>query len=107
GCPFEFVFVVSPWGRELGATLLPLKAAGEPIRLLEVGQRAGESAMIGAAASAVRGDVVVILPPYPRVDPAALPILVQRVREGVDLASACRSRPTAFLNRVQNRLFHA
>ena len=106
GEPFEFVFVVSPWARGMTGALRVLQAAGEPVRILEVGQRAGESAMLRAAAPQVRGDVVVTLPPYPRVDPSALPALVRAVRAGADLASARRSRPTAFLNRLQNRAFH-
>ncbi len=107
GIPFEFVFVVEPWAREMAEALRPLIEADEPIRVFEVGQRIGEAAMISAALPRTRGEVIVTLPAYPRIRPDGLVDLVQRVDEGADLASARRiASDRSLLNRLQNRLFH-
>jgi hypothetical protein len=105
--PFEFVFAVEPWARSFVEALDPLVQAGEPIRILEVGQTVGESALLDAAASICSSPIVATLPAYPRVQPGALEELVRKVEEGADLASAVRiSRGGSFVNRFQNRLFH-
>lgn len=105
--PFEFVFVVEPWARALTTGLEPLIESGEPIRVLEVGQTVGESALLDAAAATCANPIVVTLPAYPRVQPGALEELVLKVEEGADLASAVRaSRGSSLVNRLQNRLFH-
>jgi hypothetical protein len=108
GRPFEFVFAVEPWARSFAESLDPLIAAGEPIRVLEVGQTVGESALLDAAASVCTNAIVATLPAYPRVRPGALEELVGKVeKEGVDLASAVRvSKGASPLNRIQNRVFH-
>jgi hypothetical protein len=109
GMPYEFIYVVSPWGRGLTVPLRALIAEGAPIRLLEVGPRATESGMLIAGAARATGDILLTLPPYYRVRPEALGTLVERVRSGaVDMATGCRSRSgDAWLNRVQNKAFHA
>jgi hypothetical protein len=108
GRPFEFVFVVEPWAGTFAAALEPLIEAGEPIRILELGQTVGESTMLDAAASTCSNPVLATLPAYPRVQPGALEALVLEVEEGVDMASAVRTSPDASLvNRIQRRLFHA
>jgi hypothetical protein len=108
GLAYEFIFVVGPGGRSLTAPLRPLIEEGAPIRVLEVGPRAGESGMLVAAAARAKGEILVTLPPYFRVRPEAIAILVERVRSGaVDMATGCRSRQgDAWFNRFQNRVFH-
>lgn len=107
GIPFEFVFVVEPWAREMAEALRPLAEGDEPIRVLQVGQRIGEAAMISAALDRARGDVIVTLPAYPRIEPDGLVELVESVRRGTDLASARRvASSRSLLNRLQNRIFH-
>jgi hypothetical protein len=107
--PFEFIYVVSPWGLGMTAPLRPLIVEGAPIRVLEVGPRASESGMLMAAAAHARGDILLTLPPYYRVRPEAIAMLVERLLSGeVDMATGCRSRSgDAWLNRVQNKAFHA
>jgi dolichol-phosphate mannosyltransferase len=105
--PFEFVFVVEPWAHSYAEVLEPLVSAGEPIRVLEVGQTMGEAALLDAAASSCSSPIVVTLPAYPRVVPGALQRLIEEVEGGADLASAVRvSRDASLVNRIQNRLFH-
>ena len=108
GMPYEFVFVISPWGRELAARLRPLIAEGAPVRVVEVGLRASEAGMLVAGAARAKGEILVTLPPYYRVRPEAIVTLVQRVLSGdVDMATARRSRRgDAWFNRLQNRVFH-
>lgn len=107
--PFEFIFVITSWGRRLVAPLEELVAEGAPIRVLEVGPRAGESGMLVAAASRAEGDFLVTIPPYLRVAPESIAALVERITSGeVDMVTACRSREgDSWFNRLQSRTFHA
>ena len=105
--PFEFVFAVEPWAHGCAEVLEPLVAAGEPIRVLVVGQTVGEAALLDAAAATCSSPIIVTLPAYPRVQPGALEELIEEVEAGTDLASAVRvSRDASLVNRFQNRLFH-
>jgi hypothetical protein len=107
GYSFEFVFVTHPWARHLTARLAPLKAAGEPIRLIEVAQSAGETTLLKIGAANAKAPILVTLPAYLQTDPAVLPALVARVRAGADLAVAWRARRRdSLVNRAQNRLLH-
>lgn len=107
GEPFEFVFAVEPWAYAMSLPLLDLARAGEPIRVLEVGQSAGETALLRLAALDSRGSIVVTLPAYRRVEAAAIPDLIARVEQGADVAIARRwPRRDSWINRVQTRAFH-
>ncbi len=107
GEPFEFIVVAEPWAREHTATLASLVAEGHPIRVLEVSQPMGETALVRLAVSECRGSIVVTIPSYYRVDPRRLIELARRVEAGVDLAIARRwPRQDSLVNRLQNRVFH-
>jgi hypothetical protein len=107
GRPYEFVFAVEPWARSLAASLDPLVKSGEPIKIVELGQTVGESALLEASASVCAHPLLVTLPAYLRVLPGALEELVSRVEGGVDMASAVRiSLGGSAVNRLQNRLLH-
>jgi hypothetical protein len=104
---YEFVFVLSSWALFKAASLETLRSGGEPIRVLELGQGAGETAMLAAAVGQLRGDIIVTIPTYRFVKPEALGALVDAVRSGADLASARRRMERAsVINRLQNRAFH-
>lgn len=108
GRPFEFVFVVEPWARSMTESLAPLIEKGEPIRILEVGQTVGESALLAVASATCTSPFLITLPPYPRVEPGSFEILLREIERGADLASAVRiSDGASLVNRVQNRVFHA
>ncbi len=108
GRPFEFVFAVEPWKRHLLDVLRPLIERGEPIRVLQVGQGVGESALLDVAGSTCTSPILVTLPCYPRVKPGSLVELVATVESGADMASAARmSSKDSLWNRIQNRTFHA
>jgi hypothetical protein len=55
GLSFEFIFVSYPWYRHLTDALAPLRTAGEPLRVLEVGHALGETALLKAGAAEAAG----------------------------------------------------
>jgi hypothetical protein len=108
GWDFEFLFFLEPWAAPLREPLAALTAAGEPVRVLEVGRAIGEAGQLKLAGMKCRADIVVTLPAYHRVDAECLPVLIDRVSGSVQLAIARRwPRRDAWLNRLQNRVFHA
>jgi hypothetical protein len=108
GISFEVVFVSYPWHRSLTDALLPLRAEGEPIRVLEVGQALGETALLKAGAAEAAGRLIATVPAYPQADPSGLAELLRKVRNGADLAVAYRyPRRDSLINRLQNRALHA
>lgn len=103
----EFLFVTEPGNRELTAPLAALLERGEPVRVLEMGQALGETILLKLAVSHCRGEIVVTLPAYRRVEAEAVPALVAEIDAGADLAIAWRwPRRDAWINRMQNRLLH-
>ncbi|HET7600825.1 MAG TPA: hypothetical protein VFK09_11060 [Gemmatimonadales bacterium] len=107
GYSFEFLFMAHQWNRHLTKALDPLRARGEPVRLIEVGQAVGETTLLKLAAANCRSRVVLTLPAYRQTEPGVLPRLAARVQEGADLAVACRyPRNDSIVNRLQNRVLH-
>jgi hypothetical protein len=107
GRPYEFIFVTEPWGRSLASGLAALAASGEPVRVLLTGQTVGETAQIKLALKDCRGEIVVIHPAYPRIEPAGLSAIIARVEGGIDVVTARRwPRGDAWINRAQTWAFH-
>lgn len=107
GRPYEFIFALEPWYEDLAQALGELVEHGEPVRILRVAQVAGESALLRLGASHARGDVIVTLPAYYRVEAESLPSLLASVEADADMAVARRwPRIDSWINRLQNRLFH-
>jgi hypothetical protein len=107
GRPFEFIFISYPWFRHLTDPLGELAAQGEPIRLMEVMQAVGETALIKVGAAAARGTFLLTLPAYFQTEASALPGLLARVEQGADLAVAWRwPRRDSLVNRLQSRVLH-
>lgn len=107
GRSFEFIFITHPWFRGLTDPLGELAAQGEPIRLMEVMQGVGETALIKLAAANARGTLLVTLPAYLQTEASAIPGLLARVEAGADLAVAWRwPRRDSLVNRLQNRILH-
>jgi len=105
--PFEFVFVTEPWYRQLTEPLLKLADKGEPITVLTLGQVSGEAALVKLGHAHANGQIIVTLPAYYRIEPAALPDLIERLDGEVDLVLARRwPRRDSWINRLQNRAFH-
>jgi hypothetical protein len=73
-----------------------------------VGQVVGEATLLKLALAQCRGPIIVTLPAYRRVHASVLPQLIARVEAGADLAVARRwPRRDSWVNRLQNRVFHA
>lgn len=107
GRPFEFVFVTEPWFRDLTVPLVRLAEQGEPISVLTLGQASGEAALVKLGHAHARGEVIVTLPAYYRIEASALPTLIDRLAGEVDLVLARRwPRRDSWVNRLQNRAFH-
>jgi hypothetical protein len=107
GTRVEFLFLVEPWGYALAHPLFDLIEKGEPIRVLEVGQNATESAMLQSGAHHAVAPILLTLPAYHRVEAFALPMLVDAVSDGADVVVARRwPRRDSLFSRVQNRIFH-
>ncbi len=103
----EFLFMLPPESAARGEVLEPLRAGGEPIRILRLAQPAGTARLTKAGATNARFDRLLILPAYRRVLPEALAGLLARLDAGADAAFA--ARPIAaegFSRRVHRRLFH-
>ncbi|MGH7664466.1 MAG: hypothetical protein ACRENI_09270 [Gemmatimonadaceae bacterium] len=105
---FEFIFIAEPWLRDLTAPLRGLTLAGEPVRVLDAGVATGEGLLLRAASEFCRGEIIVTLPCYRRVQPAALVELIRQVQAGADLAIARRwPRRDPWINRLQARVLHS
>jgi hypothetical protein len=107
GRTVEFIFVAHRDQHRHVAPLTELAAAGEPVQVLEAAQNVGETTLLRAAAGHCRGDIVITLPPYRRVEAAALLPLLERVEAGTQLVVAARTaQDDALTNRIQRRLVH-
>jgi hypothetical protein len=110
GTPYdpEIVLVAEPWTAGLLERFRARRDRGERVRLLRAGQTVGETVLIRSAVAVTPADLVITLPAYPRVDAAVLPVLVERVLSGADMAVAKRwPRHDSATNRFQTGAFHA
>jgi hypothetical protein len=107
GVAFEFLFLAEPWTRSHVATLGPLIDGGEPIRVLETGQALGETALLKLGAEHARGDILVTLPAYRRIEADTLPAVLDALDEHTDAVIARRwPRRDSWVNKLQNRVLH-
>lgn len=107
GREFEFVFALEPDYHGLKDQLARLVEDGEPIRVVEAGQAVGEALLVKRAADLSRGDYLLTLPAYYRVEPDSLVRLLETVEAGADLAVARRwPRKDPWINRLQTKAFH-
>lgn len=86
----EFLFLLPPQNAARAAALEPLRAGGEPIRILRLAQPAGTARLTKAGATHARFDRLLILPPYRRVLPDALAGLLTGLDAGADGVFAAR-----------------
>lgn len=108
GPVFEFVFVSDPWFEDMVESLRPLAERGAPIRVLKAGQAMGETSLVRFAAERCRGETLLILPAYRRVEASALPALLVELERDGDVVVARRwPRRDGLINRLQTRCFNA
>lgn len=107
GHTFEFIFAAHPYFSELLNAVGSLADDDEPIRIIEAGRSVGDTALLRMALGEARGETIVTLPAYWQVEATALPLLLERIAAGADLAVARRwPRRDALINRVQHRVLH-
>ena len=107
GWNVEFIFICEPGFEAEIAQLLDESHRGEPIRILQVAQQIDESNLFNTAVTQARGEVIVTLPAYRRIEADHVPRLVDRVLAGTDLVVARRwPRKDAWINKLQNRALH-
>jgi glycosyltransferase involved in cell wall biosynthesis len=104
---YEFLFVFD--GRFTPPPeLIALSRETGRIKLLRFVREFGETAALRLGIERSRGDLVVTLPAYFQVQPEGIPLLIDAVEAGADMAVANRSpRLDSWLNRAQSRLFHS
>jgi hypothetical protein len=107
GWAYEFIFVLDAAWAIRTRTLLPLKDAGEPVRVVEVSQSVGEATLLRLGAARAQGEILLSVPAYWRVDPDSVPQLLDALATGADMVVARRwPRSDSWVNRLQNRVFH-
>jgi glycosyltransferase involved in cell wall biosynthesis len=104
---YEFLFVFD--GRFTPPPeLIALSRETGRIKLLRFVREFGETAALRLGIERSRGDLVLTLPAYFQVQPEGIPLLLDAVEAGADMAVANRSpRLESGLNRAQSRLFHS
>lgn len=104
---YEFLFVFD--GRFTPpAELVALAQQNDTIRILRFAREFGETAALRLGIEKSRGDLVLTLPAYFQVQPEGIPLLLDAVARGADMAVANRSpRLDSWLNRVQSKAFHS
>jgi glycosyltransferase involved in cell wall biosynthesis len=104
---YEFLFVFD--GRFTPPPeLIALSRETGRIKLLRFVREFGETAALQLGIERSRGDLVLTLPAYFQVQPEGIPLLLEAVEAGADMAVANRSpRLDSWLNRAQSRLFHS
>jgi hypothetical protein len=104
---YEFLFVFD--GRFTPPPeLIALSRDTGRIKLLRFVREFGETAALRLGIARSRGDLIVTLPAYFQVQAEGLPLLIDAVEAGADMAVANRSpRLDSWLNRAQSRLFHS
>lgn len=107
GRPFEFIFVLDGGFHRAGRQLEPLRAAGEPIRLLTLPRRFGEATALVLGFEQARGAVLVTLSSYFQVEPEGLVTVLDALEKGADVVIARRfPRLDSWINRIQTYGFH-
>lgn len=108
GTSFEFLFVVDQGFEAPAEPLVALAASGAPLRVIGLPRPYGEAAALSLGFREARGAVVVTVPAYFQADPAGLDTVLDAFEAGHDLVVARRwPRTDAWVNRVQNSIFHA
>ena len=108
GGGFEFIFAIASGQSHLMADLEKLRQTDTRIESVTVGHTVSEAALANLAIAKSRGALILMMPAYRRIEASALAPLIERVEAGADLATARRwPRKDSWINRLQNRVFHA
>ncbi len=108
GFDAEFIFVTTPGNASLLGALDELMGQGEPIETGIANASVGETGLLSAGVAMAAHNLLLTLPAYPRIEADELPRVILPVVEGAPMCVARRwPRKDSWLNRIQNRVFHA
>ncbi len=107
GKTYEFVCVLDGNYPHLYNDLQALREKGEPIKILKLSKRFGESTALSAGFAHSSGDFILTLPAYQQIKIDELPKLMEAIT-GYDMVIARRyPRADSFVNQLQSRIFHS
>lgn len=106
GLTYEFVFVMEGRHPAVYEPLKRLKEAGEPVRLLVFAKWYGEATALNAGFEHASGALILTLPAYHQIDPAAIPNLIASLGDDDMVIVRRWPRRDSRLNRLQTRFFH-
>jgi glycosyltransferase involved in cell wall biosynthesis len=103
----EFIYVVDARATDAVPLLSGLHEELFPVRVFRMARGFGESAALQHGFAQASGRFVVTIPDRLQIEPATLPALLGRLEAGAEVVVTRREpRQDAWLNRLQNRLFH-
>lgn len=100
GLTYEMICVDDGSGDNSFAILKELAAADQRLRVIRFRRNFGQTAAMAAGFEASRGEVIVPMDGDLQNDPADIPLLLAKIREGYDVVSGWRKdRQDTFINR--------
>jgi glycosyltransferase involved in cell wall biosynthesis len=100
GIPFEIVYVDDGSRDTTFATLRAVTGSDEQAVLIRFRRNFGQTAAIAAGVAQARGDIIVLMDADLQNDPADIPLLLAKMREGYDVVSGWRrNRQDPFFSR--------
>jgi glycosyltransferase involved in cell wall biosynthesis len=101
GLSYEIICVDDGSGDNSFALLKELAAADQRLRVIRFRRNFGQTAAMAAGFEAARGAVVVPMDGDLQNDPADIPLLLEKIKEGFDVVSGWRKdRQDTFINRI-------
>ena len=107
GRPVEFIYVLDgPWtGAE--ETMGGLRDAKVPVRVFTMAKGFGEATALQLGFERAQGRYILTIADREQIDPEVSLEILKRLDEGADIVVTRREpRSDAFLNRLQNKVFH-
>jgi glycosyltransferase involved in cell wall biosynthesis len=101
GLSYEIITVDDGSGDGSVAVLMELALADQRLRVIRFRRNFGQTAAMAAGFEAARGAVIIPMDGDLQNDPADIPLLLEKIREGYDVVSGWRKdRQDAFINRI-------
>jgi glycosyltransferase involved in cell wall biosynthesis len=101
GLSYEIITVDDGSGDGSFAVLKELALADKRLRVIRFRRNFGQTAAMAAGFEAARGSVIIPMDGDLQNDPADIPLLLEKIREGYDVVSGWRKdRQDAFINRT-------
>jgi glycosyltransferase involved in cell wall biosynthesis len=104
--PAEFIYVLDGDFDAAYEELKALQSSGEPIRVVRLTRRFGESTALVQGIEHARADTLLVLPAYYQVDPASLTGFIGELGDDDMIVARRWPRIDSKLNQLSTRLFH-